>query len=98
VPTRLNAHVDEIFKQLAEASSEEQELYAHTYKYQGDLTVKLKNLITDAETVGKRLVEIADKTNPAPRYRIGIESRLLYFLSRLLPARWMDNVMGIKKK
>ena len=94
----LHAHGDEIFKQLREASSEEQKLYAHMYKYQADLTLKLKNLVINAETVGKRLVEIADKTNPAPRYKIGTDAKLLCFLNWFLPARWMDNIMGIKKK
>ena len=55
---------------------------------------KLKGLVMS----GTGDVEIADKENPAPRYRIGVESIALYILSRLLPARWMDNVMGTKKK
>ncbi len=42
------------------------------------------------EKVASKLLVIADKKNPLPRYKIGTDAYLVCILAWLLPARWMD--------
>tara|TARA_B110000211_G_C14009145_1_gene522254 strand:+ start:454 stop:1326 length:873 start_codon:yes stop_codon:yes gene_type:complete len=93
----LSEHVISIHALLDKAGEEERALYGHTYREHADMTSKFSSIATSVESVSKTLLVIANKRNPSPRYTIGKDVKALVFLDWLLPIRWMDALLGIKK-
>lgn len=92
----LDAHIHGVCELLSQASAEEQQLYSHAYEAHIDDTAKFEKLASTAEDVAKKMLDIAEKHKPAPRYTIGKDAKVVMLVEKLLPTRWADQVMGIK--
>ncbi len=76
---------------LADQTSEEEKLlYGKVYS---DMLVSLKRLdplFYRVERSSREILRITDMSNPRPRYRVGSDTKLMCFLSWLLPVAWFD--------
>lgn len=68
-------------------------LYSHIYETQLESLEKSDPVFSDVDKVAAKLLRIADKEKPAPRYKVGKDAALICFLSWLLPASWLDKAL-----
>ncbi|HEX5805343.1 MAG TPA: SDR family NAD(P)-dependent oxidoreductase [Macromonas sp.] len=89
-------HVEQLIGQMSPA---QHAVYGPIYRrYQklvggpkGDQT---PNMGISAEACAAGIEKAAFAAKPKPRYRVGMDAKVVCLLADLLPARWMDVVMG----
>lgn len=83
----LDAHVDEVKGPLLNACDHEKALYALIYQSHVEKTQQFNSVASSVEKVGNKLLAIADSDKPKPRYKVGLDAKLLINLDWLIPAR-----------
>ncbi len=90
----LSGHNEALDDQISTLSAEHKALYEHVYRHNTDMVNKLDSKAISVEKVAAKLVDIAEHPSPKPRYRIGLDAKVLCTLARVLPTRAMDRLLG----
>ncbi len=86
----LVGHKEKVNELLARP---EDDLYRHIYEAQLESLEKADPVFSDVDKVAAKLLRIADKSKPAPRYKVGRDSALVGLFDWLLPASWLDKAL-----
>lgn len=69
--------------------------YDKPLKSGSDALIKMEQTGYSAEYVAKRVIAIADKSNPPPKVTIGVKNKLMLFTYNLLP--WQLKLFALRK-
>jgi NAD(P)-dependent dehydrogenase (short-subunit alcohol dehydrogenase family) len=90
----LSSQTDVCMAQAANMSFEQKSLYGSLYERYVDLCASSQRLAIDAAKCATTIERALTDRWPRLRYRVGVDSKIICFLGWLLPARWMDLLMG----
>jgi NAD(P)-dependent dehydrogenase (short-subunit alcohol dehydrogenase family) len=94
-PDQLNGLADALPQNL-------QPLYAHALRAFAKTVASARGLSTSPEKASLTILRAVTAARPRTRYLIGMDAKLLAFLKRTLPDRWMDSItfrmMGLPRR
>jgi hypothetical protein len=90
----LTAQAAQCAALIAGMSTQQKSLYATLYQRYSNLTMSSNRTAISSAQCAAVIEKALSAPRPRPRYRAGLDSKIVCFLVWLLPDRWMDALMG----